>query len=373
MDRHHHSSTLGCPTPAIPVRGPVPSQTPSQTPGQIPGRRPGLNRRLHSTGSAAARRAFSITELLVVIGIITLLVGLLLPALAAAQNKARATQTTGVMEQFALACESFFQKFGYYPGVVPEDVLAADPKISGTENAILHLMGGFIRQEDDPALYAATTGGDWQEIVFGTGPNPYRIRVSRTKIGEGPVIAGQLYPPFFSPKGSELKAAPGQFLDNTNASDPFEDDDLALPDLLDGWGQPIMYLRALRESGPLAGPVAGNPLPQFARGPLNPYLSSVALGESGKTQAASILNQGNNAAQDNNLAQLIRHPAFGAPDQPLAGTAKGQFIVFSAGKDGIFYSQFDGPGSPASPVAAIAVTGPKVVDEYDDLRRFGGG
>src|SRR5262245_11450634 len=80
----------------------------------------------------ARHRAFSITELLVVIGIIVLLVGLLLPALAAAQQKAKAVSTTGTAEQFALACESFHQKFGFYPGVVPENILAADPKISGT-------------------------------------------------------------------------------------------------------------------------------------------------------------------------------------------------------------------------------------------------
>ncbi len=323
--------------------------------------------------SRSARRAFSITELLVVIGIIVLLVGLLLPALSAAQNKARATQTVGAMEQFALACESFQQKFGYYPGVVPEDLLAADPKISGTENALLHLMGGFVRQEDDPTLYTNTTGGDWQEIVFGTGPSTYRIKVSKSRIGEGPVVGGQLYAPFFAPKGNELKPVPGQFLSSATAADPFADDALALPDVLDGWGQPIMYLRALRDTGPLVGAVTGSTRPQFARGPLTPYLSSAALGESGKSQADSILNQGNNAARDENLAQILRHPAFGAANQPLAGTARGKFVIFSAGKDGVFYSQFDGPGSIASPVTAITNSGPKVVDEFDDLRRFGGG
>ncbi|MFO0874595.1 MAG: hypothetical protein U0575_11580 [Phycisphaerales bacterium] len=309
------------------------------------------------------------------IGIIVLLVALLLPALAAAQQKARATTTTGTMEQFALACESFHQKFGYYPGVVPENILAADPKISGTENALLHLMGGFVREEDDPTVFnsAAYSGSDWKTITFGSGPGQYRIKVNRFKLGEGPIINGQQQSPFFSPKGSELRALPGQNLVNADSGDPFADDAYQLPDLADAWGQPIIYLRSLRESGPLVGASGAVPAPQFSRASMSPYLASAALGDAGKAQSDSVLNSGNDANRDGNLAQIIRHPAFGKANEPQSSTPKGRFIVISAGKDGVFFSKFDGPGSKSTPVTDLVAAGPKTIDEFDDLRRFGGG
>jgi len=319
-------------------------------------------------------RGFSITELLVVIGIIVLLVGLLLPALAAAQQKGRATQTNSVMEQFRAACESFHQKFGFYPGVVPEAILTADPKISGTENALLHLMGGFLRQEDDPALYAATTGSDWQEIVFAGPTGQYRIKVNTFQIGQGPRIGGQLHPPFFSPKGSELRALPGQYLTATDFGDPYQADSLRIPDLVDGWGQPIIYVRSLRDSGPLVGVPGGGVLPQFSRSSMAPYLDSVALGELGKDQETSVLRLNSGSASDANFAQIIRHPAFGAANAPLEGKARGAFVMLSPGKDGIFFSSTDGPGSNAQPVTDLVTIagGPAKIDEFDDLRQFGG-
>lgn len=316
-----------------------------------------------------ARRAFSLVELLVVIGIIILLVGLLLPALGKAQQKAKAAGTVATMQSFAQACEAYRQEIGVYPGIVPESILANDPKISSTENAILALMGGAVTQ-DDP-IYN-TLNSDWSEIQFAQpGGGTFSIKVNVSRIGEGPRINGKSYPPFYSPKASELAPAPGQYLDSTAPDgDPFANDPYRLPDLLDNWGQPILYLRAIRETGPLVGPPGSGP--QFTMPPLRPYLESVELGELGANQKdMSIFSVGNDP--NGNLAQVLRHPAFGPADQPIASTPRGKIYLISSGSDGVFFSQFDGPGSNPDPEADIVTLGPKVVEEYDDVVIVSGG
>ena len=90
------------------------------------------------------------TELLVVIGVIAVLAGILLAALGGVRRKAMATTTVSTMTEFSKACDTFQLEHGRYPGVIPEDVLAATdvPPISGTENALLDLMGGALVSSD---------------------------------------------------------------------------------------------------------------------------------------------------------------------------------------------------------------------------------
>ncbi|MHC4414054.1 MAG: type II secretion system protein [Planctomycetota bacterium] len=320
---------------------------------------------LHSrSGSADRRRGFSMTELLVVIGIIAVLAGILLVAMRGVRRRALYTQTESVMQGFISACDAFQMEHGRYPGAVPETILAANPLLSGTENALLELMGGFIRR-DDPR-YDDFTGPDWQEIIINGSTPLGRIKVNRTLIGEGPTINGKPYAPYFTPGTGELIVA------------EYPPDDNDLPDLVDAWGQPIAYVRRARSTGPLAGPAGATPAPQFLTASITPYTGSTALGEIGQDQTdpegGSVLNLGD---FDATFAQIIRHPAFGEPDDPLNGTARGAYSLFSAGPDGIYFSRKDGPGSPAEPVNNIVddpdFGNPRVVEEYDDIRRFGGG
>jgi prepilin-type N-terminal cleavage/methylation domain-containing protein len=72
----------------------------------------------HTSGAALAPArgvaAFTLVEMLVVIAIISILAGLLLPALVSAREKGRQTDCTNAMRQFALSIEMYSQDYGGY-------------------------------------------------------------------------------------------------------------------------------------------------------------------------------------------------------------------------------------------------------------------
>ncbi|MFM7052654.1 MAG: type II secretion system protein [Planctomycetota bacterium] len=331
--------------------------------------------------TVSAARGFTLTEMLVVIGIIALLIGILLPALSRVQERARKTQTESLLGEFVKACETFQQQFGFYPGIVPEAILAADPKISSTENAILHLCGGAIPQ-DDPQ-YAAPAYATWTVITFNGGAaGNYAIKVNTTKVGEGPRIRGTQYKSFFSPKADDLQPAPGQYMTTLNVESPFENDPYRITDLLDAWGQPVLYYRQMRPQGStlVAGANAADSLADcvYAFQGANPYLTSVYLGELGRSQADSVLIAAPVTQRNATLAQILRNVSYGAPGTPLQGAPRAAIAAISAGRDGVFFSKFDGLGSPSTPKTDIVSTaqnpnGPYTLSEYDDVRVFGGG
>ena len=322
--------------------------------------------------SQSHRRGFTLVELLVAIGIILVLIGILLPALGKVSTKAKATATTATMNEFAKACDFFYTQFGYYPGIVPEAMLAAtvNPPISGTENALLHLMGGAIRNDDptyaDVTLYPPS---DWTEFTFGTtGTGQVKIKINAIDIGKGPRIEGKQYDPFFTPKDAQLKIAVGQVGQTS-----------ALPDLLDAWGQPIGYIRSARPTGLLTRTLTTDN-PQFYLEPLFPYFNSTGLGDLAIDQTAdSVFSIGTTATIKNDyLAQLIRHPAMGSfavLSDAKAGTPRGKYFLFSAGSDGIYFAKLgDGPTPTLTfNFAAAEVRKPDVVTTYNDIVVSGGG
>ena len=332
------------------------------------------------------RRGFTITELIVVIGVISVLAGILLAAMGGVRRKAMATRTESTMTEFSKACDAFQLEHGRYPGMIPEDVLAATdvPPISGTENALLELMGGGITQA------AGTVNPDfplYEGEQFTVGG--WALKVNLDLMGAGPIINGTPYAPYFTPQNSVLVAMrpdgdPPPYPYGQQVGTP--DIDRQIPELMDAYGQPIVFVRRARPSGPLVGSgVTGSLRPQFYLNSMRPYTTSTQLGEFGKDQtvgsSASILNLNSTVLQEATFAQILRHPSlgsFGSIPEAQAGTARGAYILLSAGPDGIYFSQKDGPGTPAVPVDNIVDDlvqhqNPTIVKEYDDIRIFGGG
>jgi len=322
------------------------------------------------------RRAFTMTELMVVIGVIAVLAGMLLAAMGGVRRMAMVTTTQSTMTEFSKACDTFQLEHGRYPGAIPENVIAdaalsGNPPITSTENALLDLMGGYRVEGPNTGIPI-----DW-DTDFACSPpqvichtlGAWEIRVDKNRLGEGPQLFGKPYSPYFTPSESQVGIAQGQV-----SSSAYQ-----LPDLLDAWGQPIIFLRRARPSGWLVGlDTDWTPRPQFYMQGMLPYTTSEKLGEFGKNQLAlSILNTA--PEPEATFAQILRHPSlgdYGSIPLAQAGTARGSYILISAGPDGIYFSEQDGPGTTALPVTDI-VTGeyenPTIVKEYDDIRIFGGG
>ena len=345
------------------------------------------------------RSGFTLIEVLVVISIIVILLGILLVALSSARNRAYGAQTTAVMDSFAQACEKFRQDHGYLPGIVPEAILAGDPRISGTENALLHLMGGYVvESEIGQTAYDEYSSADgWIEFVFNnpSDSNGYRMKVNRQRIGEGPVIKGQKWSPYFSP--SEREMADIEALGSAQYSPGFGGAGQLLPDLLDGWGRPILYFRQTRSRGDLTNGDLTN-RPQYYLETAHPYLLSNNIDNNDQNFAnwngGSVLSNANSLSTGDTaghalLAQIIRQPAIGShlnsngngikAVSAWDAVSRGSIVLISPGPDGIYFAATDGPGSIDTPIGSADYeaedfigAGPSVIEKFDDYVYCGG-
>lgn len=351
-------------------------------------------------------RSFTLVELLIVVAIIALLIGLLLPALSAVTSSSKQAATIGTMQEFAAACNRFFEDHGFYPGLVPEEVLAyhnhevahdsATIAISGTENALMHLQGGYaVRHEMPPSEYDALLPIDgWLEYtLFSPDLQPFVFKFNRSDFGSGPIIGGKRYDAYLNAGSGSIRIADQDTFNQwpLPMDDEGNDAQFRLPDLVDGWGTPILYLREAREIGPLGGDahIYNVYKPRFMVDVVWPYVRgrdqmwiSPASGGDG---SGSILSTGHpNYAGGFGpqyyypaLARIVQHGAF-SPDDPQSGTPRGPVMIISAGADGIYFSAIDGPGSPDAPIGAGLdydefLRNPKAIDLFDDIRVATGG
>ena len=318
-------------------------------------------------------------------------------------------ETLGVMQEFAAACNRFQEDHGFFPGLIPEDVLAFHNHevahgsltlaISGTENALLHLQGGYaVRHEMRAAEYDALTPADgWYEfIITARDGQPFVFKFNRAQFGSGPVIGGKRYEPYLGTGGEFIRIADQDSFNQwpLPMDDEANDPRFRLPDLVDAWGTPILYLREARDLGPLAGDahIYNVEKPRFLADVIWPYVRGRDQvwwsPSSGGDARGSILSTGHPSNPGGfgphhyypALARIVQHGSF-SPDNPQAGTPRGPVMIISAGPDGVYFSAVDGPGSESAPIGAPGgadyvddfLVNPKAIDLFDDIRLATGG
>jgi prepilin-type N-terminal cleavage/methylation domain-containing protein len=136
---------------------------------------------------AAARRGFSLTELLVVIGIIAALAAILVPVVNRAMRNAQRVRTAADLQAIAVGLDTYKQDHGSYPRV--ELNTSGAPLISGAE-VLCRALVAPLREEADGAAGNGFRIRGTQGRVYGPYIDLSKFRVDNDENPNNQLVPG---------------------------------------------------------------------------------------------------------------------------------------------------------------------------------------
>ncbi|MEO1128615.1 MAG: prepilin-type N-terminal cleavage/methylation domain-containing protein [Planctomycetota bacterium] len=306
-------------------------------------------------------RAFTLVELLVVIVIVLLLVSILLPAVGGARNAAKRASTQSLIAGINTAASQYRADQRKAPGYFEQEEMGAasnDPNQGGggftnMENAILALAGGVVTDSDLISAGPSTNTPPDLILVgpYASGSNNL-VLVSRGQIGAEGGPGYLTLPEDFVEFRPELE---------TKGQTGLEDNQW-MPDILDAFGTPLLMWTRNEIAGQEAGfaqvqapPSGSSPAQrgQFYWNSNAGMLTSEGLGRRRTNNQATDSLVGTSMALEDRvfaIEAICGNPSLPATDSDptnigfspsVPAQAKGDVVVHSAGRDGIFLNKGD--------------------------------
>ncbi|HEX4797448.1 MAG TPA: type II secretion system protein [Humisphaera sp.] len=201
-------------------------------------------------GNKTKRRGgFTLTELLVVIGLIAVLMGILIPVAGTVRKRAYQTRTAAMVQKLASACHAYYNDFQAYPGIIDDAQLYgagasfhgaptdgttgsqltnADPnakidRVTSSENLLLSLLGGTKIDNGSFKFDLTLVQAGGLQSLNTLNPKAFGAYLP---FNASEVSAGKFYDAFTDPGNYDHDSVIPEFMD-------------AFPDPL-----PIIYIRA---------------------------------------------------------------------------------------------------------------------------------
>lgn len=329
------------------------------------------NRDSVSVRRGGIRRGFTIIELMVALLIIGIVLAIVLPALSGARNSARKAATTADLSRLGQAASQFQIDNRRLPGYFSQRAMAdvangansttgGQRGFSNMQNVLLDLAGGVVPSTG--ASFGA--GGDVVEVGPQAGSG-FTCFVNLSLIGAQQSLNGASRAFYYAPDKKNFLVDQGIV---TSVADHRR-----LPNLVDGFGQPILAWiqdEATRESAPpptfasVNFTDADNPA-RFYWATNAAFLCSTSLGLLQKSQVAvagaedySLLGGGRTEEQLtsslNGALGNMAYPQIGNPGDPAFGgqnkprVARAPMMFHSAGNDGVFLGSLEAGGKSAA-------------------------